>query len=452
MMATIKGKLIDKIKDKTACIAVVGLGRVGLPTAAMFARAGYKVIGADIKKNRVQIAASPTGGQIGEPGITEIIQESVRQKKLSATTDVTEAAKKTDVIIICVQTPVTRRKHTNLAYLERACEAIGRGLSRRKLVIVESTVPPGTSENLIARVLEQKSGLKCGKDFWLACCPETMAPGSFLREFVENPRIIGGHNEESAYIASELLKTVTDTEIATTDCTTAEVSKLVGNTFRDVNIAFANELALICEQIGVDVKEVIKLATMHPRARNIHQPGPGVGGPCLIKDSYLLLHSVKQSKFRSRVIKSSRELNNRMPLHITKLVVRALKEVGKVPERSKVAVLGVAYKGDIDDTTASPSRKIILEMKRLQSEITVFDPYSNETFGARKAETIEEAVRGTDCMIIATDHRVFREIKLNSVKALMGDRPVIVDGRRILNPEEAKKQGFRYFGTGYIDV
>jgi len=450
MMASSKGKLVDRIRDRTACITVVGLGRVGLPTAAVFAGAGYQVTGADVKKDRVNAIALSKGLQIGEPGIANVIRKSVRRKNLTATTDVLEAAKQADVVIICVQTPATHDKLTNLTHLREACQAIGQGLAKHKLIIVESTVPPGTTKNLVATTLQEKSGLKCGEDFWLACCPETMAPGRFLKEFVENPRIIGGYDEESAYIACELLKRVTKTEIALTDCTTAEVSKLVGNTFRDVNIAFANELALICEQIGVDVKEVIRLATMHPRTRNIHQPGPGVGGPCLIKDPYLLLQSVKKRGFRSRVIRSSRELNNEMPHHIVDLSVTALREIHKDPEGARIAVLGVAYKGDIDDATASPAVEIIKKLKRMGSDVVVFDPYCGETFGAIRAGSIEEATKGSDCIIIVTDHKMFTGMKLSEVKALMNRNPIIVDSRRILNPKEVVKQGFRYLGIGYI--
>lgn len=446
-----KTDLANKIRLKKARIAVVGLGRVGLPTATIFANNGYQVIGADVKKDRVNIVVSPLKYRIREPGLGELVEKVVRKKNLRATTNVAKAVKEADVIIICVQTPITSDKHPNLTYLQKACENVAQGLSQGKLIIVESTVPPGTTRNLIAKILEE-SGLKCGEDFWLVCCPETMAPGKFLREFVENPRIVGGYNRESANIASELLRMVVKGEIAVTDCTSAEVSKLVGNTFRDVNIAFANELSIICEQIGVDVKEVIRLASMHPRTRNIHVPGPGVGGPCLIKDPYLLLHSVEESDFRSKVIKASRELNEQMPHHIVELVVRALREVGKDVEKSKISVLGVAYKGEVDDVTASPAGKIIHDMMRLRSRVTVFDPYSEETFGAKRAETLMEAVEGADCIVVATDHKMFEEIELDKVKALMNENSVIVDSRRVLNPIEAKKQGFRYLGTGYIDT
>lgn len=451
-MATSKEKLTEKIKEKTARIVVVGLGRVGLPTAAIFANTGYKVIGADVKNDRVNVVVWPRKYHVREPGLGELVEKVVRMKNLRATTNVATAVNDADIIIICVQTPITGDSHPNLTYLQKACETVAQGLSQGKLIIVESTVPPGTTRNFIAKILETESRLKCGENFWLACSPETMAPGNFLREFVENPRIVGGYNRESANIASELLRMVVKGEVTITDCTSAEVSKLVGNTFRDVNIAFVNELSIICEQIGVDVKEIIRLARMHPRTKNIHVPGPGVGGPCLIKDPYLLLHSVKESNFRSKVIKSSRELNDQMPHHIVELVVRVLREVGKDVKKSKVAVLGVAYKGEVDDATASPAGKIIHELTRLKSRVTVFDPYSVETFGAKRAEALKEAVEGTDCIVVATDHKMFEEMELDKVKVLMNKNPVIVDSRRILKPKEAKKQGFRYFGTGYIDI
>lgn len=447
-----KTDLKMKIRQRKALIAVVGLGRVGLPTAAIFADIGYKVIGADVKKDRVQMIGSRQKCRGGEQGLGELLERAVLKKNLRSTTNVAKAVKDADVVIICVQTPITQRNHPNLTHLRKACEVVAQSLSKGKLIIVESTIPPGTTKNVIAPILEEGSGLKCGDDFWLACCPETMAPGNFLKEFAENARVVGGYNAESTNLTAYFLNMVTTAEIAKTDSTSAEMSKLVGNTFRDVNIAFANELSIICEQVGVDVNEVIRLASTHPRTRNIHTPGPGVGGPCLIKDPYLLLHATKGSNFRSRVIICSRELNDQMPFHIVDLVIRALKEVDKVPRKSRIAILGVAYKGDVDDATASPAGKIIQELKRSKARVTVFDPYSDETFGAKKAPTINEAVKNADCCVVVTDHKMFKEIRLDAVRALMNKNPVIVDGRRILNPKEAKEKGFIYFGIGYTDV
>jgi UDP-N-acetyl-D-mannosaminuronic acid dehydrogenase len=447
-MKVSKEKLIKKIKEKTARIAVVGLGRVGLPTAAVFANAGYRVTGADINKERVNVI-SLAKCPFKESGLNELIERVVRKGTLKATTDTVQAVREADIAVVCVQTPVTEDKKPNLTYLRTACEAVAEGLSKGKLVVVESSVPPGAMKNLVAITLERGSGLKCGEDFWLVYCPETMAPGKALQEFVENPRVVGGYNLGSAQIAVELFGMVSKGKIAITDCMSAEVAKLAGNTFRDVNIAFANELALICEQIGVDVMEVIRLVSMHPRAKNVHRPGCGVGGPCLIKDPYLLLHLAKEKGFESRVIESSREVNAQMPDHTVKLIIKALNEAGKNVKNSKVAVLGSAYKGEVDDATDTPAERIIRNLMELGAKVVVYDPYSDEGFGAEKAQDLMKAVEGADCIVTATDHEIFRDLDLREIKVLMTESPVIVDGRRIVNPKKAKNQKFRYSGIGY---
>jgi len=447
-MTVSKEKLTEKIREKTARIGVVGLGRVGLPTAAMFAHAGYHVTGADVNKERINVISSMKC-PFKESGLNELIETVVKKGKLKATTDSVQAVREADMAIICVQTPVTEDKKPNLTYLQTACEAVAKGLSKGKLVVVESSVPPGTMKNLVARTLEGGSGLTCGEDFWLVYCPETMASGRALQEFVENPRVVGGYNSESAQIATELFGMISKGKIAITDCLSAEVAKLAGNTFRDVNIAFVNELALICEQIGVDVMEVIKLVSMHPRTKNVHRPGCGVGGPCLTKDPYLLLRSVKENEFESKVIQSSREMNDRMPDHVVKRVIRALKKAGKDIKNLKIAVLGCAYKGEVDDATASPAEKIIYKLIDSGAKVVVYDPYSKETFGAEKARDIMEAIEEADCVVIATNHKVFRELELEKIKMLMGENPVIVDCVRVVDSKRAKKDGFLYCGTGY---
>jgi UDP-N-acetyl-D-mannosaminuronic acid dehydrogenase len=443
-----KEKLIKKIREKTAPIAVVGLGRVGLPTAAMFAHAGYHVTGADINKERVNVISSMKC-PFTESGLNELIERVVKKRKLKATTDTVQAVREADVAIVCVQTPVTEDKKPDLTYLQTASEAVAEGLSKGKLVVVESSVPPGTMKNLVARTLEEESGLRCGEDFWLVYCPETMAPGRALQEFVENPRVVGGYNLESAQIATELFRMIAKGKTAITDCMSAEVAKLAGNTFRDVNIAFVNQLSLICERIGVDVMEVIRLVSMHPRTKNIHRPGCGVGGPCLTKDPYLLLSSVKEKRFESEVIQSSREMNDQVPYHVVEVVIRALKKAGKDVKNSKIGVLGSAYKGEVDDATASPAEKIIYKLMDLGAEIVVYDPYSEETFGAEKAMNVMDAIERADLVVIATDHKMFRELELETIKMLMSEKPVIVDCVRVVDFKRAKKDGFLYCGTGY---
>jgi len=442
-----KKKLIDKIRRRKAYLAIVGLGHVGLTTATMFADAGFQTLGVDIKREIVEMVSSGES-YIKEPGLDESLRKSVKEGKLEATTNTVQAMKEADVGIVCVQTPVTESREPNQTYVQNACEAIAQGLSKGKLVVIVSTVSPGTTRGLVANTLEKGSGLRCGEDFWLVHCPERIAVGNTLQDFVENVRIVGGFDPESAEVAVELFKIVTKGRILTTDCTSAEIAKVAENTFRDVNIAFANELALVCEQIGVDVMEVIRLANTHPRV-NIHKPGCGVGGPCLTKDPYLLLHPVKERGFRSQIVEPSRILNDYMPDHTARLVVEALEKAGKDIEKSKIAVLGVAYKGEVGDARDSPAERIVGKLAELGAEVVTYDPYCQESFGARKTKDVLEAVTGADCLVLVTSHKMFHELNLKKIQVLMKKKPIIVDGRRIVNPVEARKKGFMYAGVGY---
>ncbi|MEM3766335.1 MAG: nucleotide sugar dehydrogenase [Candidatus Bathyarchaeia archaeon] len=230
-----------------------------------------------------------------------------------------------------------------------------------------------------------------------------------------------------------------------TDAQTAEIAKLAENTFRDINIAFANQLALICEQHGVDVTEVIKLANTHPRV-NIHMPGPGVGGPCLPKDPYLLISKSKPTDHD--IVKTARKINDYMPKHIVNLIAKALKNAGKTVKNSKIAILGTAYKANVDDPRLSPTEPIIRKLISLNATVSVYDPRCSQSFGAKKANSLHEAVKGADCLTIITDHTEFKNLNLQEIKALMADKPAIIDGRRIINPKEAERLGFLYYGIG----
>jgi len=444
----LKTELINKVRNRNAKIAVIGLGYVGLPAAAVFADAGFPVAGVDIK-NEIVETVSQGKSDVKEPGLNDLLRKVIIKGKLKATTKTVKAVKKADITIICVQTPLNKRKQPNLEYLKKACKKVAAGLSKGKLVIVESTVPPGTTKNMVRTILEKTSGLRCGEDFWLVHCPERILPGNALKELTENSRIIGGYTKDSSEIAFELYKRITQGTLLITDCTSAEIAKLSENAFRDVNIAFANELALICEEVGVDVQEAIALANTHPRVK-IHSPGCGVGGPCLPKDPCLLLHPVARKKAKFGVMKPSRELNDYMPNHTVQLVIQALKRNGKAPEKSKVALLGLSYKGNSNDARNSPAERIIHGLTAQGIEIVVYDPLCEENFGSAKARNISEAVHKVDCIVVTTDNEMFKKLDLKKVRALTNDKPVIVDGRRIINPSEAKKHGFYYVGIGYF--
>lgn len=438
--------LLTKIKEKRTRLAVIGLGHVGLPVASVFASRGYSVIGTDIRKEVVD-AISSLKLDTHEPGLGDMTERAVKTGKLKTSVDTIAAAKQADIVLVCVQTPLVESGRPDLRYLKSATRKIAKGLSKGNLVVVVSTVPPGTMKNLVAEILEQESGLKCSHDFWLAYSPERILPGNAIQELVENDRLVGGFDSRSAELAAELFKTVTRGKIPLTDVLSAELAKLAENTFRDVNIAFANELALICEKMGADVLEVIRLANTHPRV-TIHKPGCGVGGPCLTKDPYLLLHPTGGTKLRSPLIEHSRKVNDHMATHIADLVVEALKQAGKKAENSKITVLGAAYKAEVADTTDSPSERITHSLLKIGADVTIYDPYTAENFGAKAAKDVENALNGADCLVIATDHNAFKRLDLEKAKSLMHTPPIIVDGKRIIDPRKAEAQGFIYYGVG----
>lgn len=439
-------KLLRRIRANTAQITVVGLGQVGLPTAVLFANAGYGVVGVDAREELVQAIAS-SKLPFGEPGIENLLERVLGTGKLRLATSVAEATRIADVIIVCVQTPVTETREPDLAYLRNACEVLGSNLAPGRLVVIESTVPPGTTDGMVAKILEKRSGLKCGTGFWLAHCPERIAPGNGIDEFTRTTRVVGGVDTWSSQAATDLFRRVTQGEVITTRSVSAEVAKLAENTFRSVNIAFANELAVLCEAVGVDVAEVIRLANSHPRV-NIHNPGPGVGGPCIPKDPSLLIYAAKEEGLDLKVVRAAQLVNETMPRHVSELVLSALEHVGKRNGRPKVCILGTAYKAGVSSAQHSPAEKVIKELMRWGADVVVYDPHCEETFGARKAESLSNAARGADCVVILTDHDEYRAIDLSVLRGLINGRAVIVDARRILNPREVTKSGIFYVGVG----
>ena len=442
MKESVSDTLLEMIEKKEAKIAVFGLGAIGLPTAALFASLGFQVTGIDVNSKIVrQINEGKL--QTREFGLQTLVIEMRQKGLLSAVVKPSEALTEADIVIICVQTPLDKQRNADLSFLQKACEGIAQVLKRNKLVVIQSTVPPKTTTTLVIPILEQESQLKCGVDFWLVYCPERMAPGNGLCDLAANPRLIGAYDSKSAALGSALFKVANDGRLMVTDILSAEVAKLAENTFRYVNIAFANELALICRQVGVDAQEVIKLANTHPRVK-IHQPGCGAGGPCLSKDTHLLLSSAGPTTFGASVLPAAIKVNNFMPVYVVKLASEALSRIGKRLDGSRVAVFGTAYKGGVNDSRNSPSEGIIRELSRKKAKIVTFDPHCAESFGAEKAGTEIEAVKGADCIIIATDHKEFYKLDLAKMKRVMNDNPIIVDCKRIINCALARSLGFDY--------
>lgn len=423
-------------------VAVLGLGYVGLPTAVVFAHRGYRVIGIDVDVGKVQ-AVNAGRSYIREPGLDEMLKDAVARGALSATTDAASAVERSDAVIIAVPTPV-KNGIADLTYLREAVDAVKRGIHKDLLVVIESTIPPGTTTNIVKPALEE-TGMKVGRDIYLAHVPERIAPGKAVEELLNAPRVIGGADPNSTEKALQLYSGV-NPRLLPTDATTAEFVKLAENTYRDLNIAFANLLAVMAEKLGIDVYEAIKLANTHPRV-NIHMPGAGVGGPCLTKDPYMLASTTPEF-WGAELIKLARKINNYMPTHTVEIVKKALADTGLTVDKARIAVLGAAYKGGVDDTRESPARHITQQLLAEGADVAVYDPYAAETFGARRADTLEDAARGADALVIVTDHPEFKNLNLAKLAELMRHR-IVVDGRRVVEPQDAARHGFAYYGVGY---
>ena len=414
-------------------VCVLGLGYIGLPTASILATNGFKVVGVDVNE-KVLDKVRQGEPHIKEPGLKTLVEAAVRSGNLV----VRSRPEPADAFIIAVPTPVTADKKADLGFVKAAAESILPILCAGNLVVLESTCPPGTTKGFLLPILAQ-SGLKVGEELYVAYCPERVLPGKILKELVENDRVIGGINLESAEKARQLYSTFVEGEILLTDATTAEMVKLMENTYRDVNIALANEFALICEELGIDVWEAIELANRHPRV-HIHNPGPGVGGHCIPIDPWFI---VEKAPHRARLIKLSREINDHQPYHVLDIILQLTKGVSS----PKVAILGVSYKGNVDDTRESPALVLIQLLKEQGYSVAAHDPYVQEF--EYELVSIEEAFRGADCAVVMADHDQYRFLEPESIGKLMRQRQVL-DTRGVLNAMAWRNASFhvKILGSG----
>jgi UDP-N-acetyl-D-mannosaminuronic acid dehydrogenase len=401
-------------------LCVIGLGYIGLPTAVMFASHGLDVIGVDINKEVVD-GLNNGALHVDEPNIYETFKQALDSGKLRIKTS-PEAA---DAFIIAVPTPFTPTKMCDLSYVISAAESIVPHLKKGDLVILESTVAPKTTEDVVMPILA-KSGFEVGEEIYLAHCPERVLPGKIMYELTHNNRIIGGINEISTRKAAELYSVFVEGELLYTDATTAEMSKLMENTFRDVNIALANELAKICDKIGINTWEVIKLANKHPRV-NIHSPGPGVGGHCLAVDPYFIIEKAPEE---TKLISMAREINNNMPEYVVSKVDELLYYNVAAP---KIAVLGITYKGNTNDLRESPAVEIVDMLINKGYDVMVNDPHASCKRFAMAG--LEDAVKDADCMLILADHDEFKHMDIANITSTMKQK-IIFDTKNCIENSE----------------
>jgi UDP-N-acetyl-D-mannosaminuronic acid dehydrogenase len=427
-------------------ICVVGMGYVGIPVALLVADSGFECAGIEISKEKVASlnrGEYPIEGE--EPGIPELLKKAVASGKFKATADYS-ACKDSDIIIICVQTPFYPDRHEpNYSYLKSAVESVGANMKKGALVIIESTIAPGTMKNVVIPILE-KGGRKAGKDFGLVHCPERVTPGRLIKNLTGMDRIVGSIDSASTEKAIDLYEHFIKAKLHPVDMTTAEIVKTAENTYRDVEIAFANELAIVCERLGVDFYRVRELVNTAPY-RHVHLPGVGVGGHCIPKDPWLLMYGVGEP--RPKLFETARNINDSMPAHTLGLVKETLKKAKKELKGAKVAMLGITYMEESDDMRNAPGLVLHELLAKEGAEIRVCDPFAKELPGVKLIPDWREALKGADCILVVTAHSAFKEIreKLPEARKLVLT-PVIVDGRKLFAREECERAGFSFVGIG----
>lgn len=398
-------KLEGRIASREALCGVVGLGYVGLPLAVEFAKAGYHVVGFDISE-RVVCGVNSGTSHVGDVS-SAVVRALVGEGLLEATTDFARLAE-CDAISICVPTPLSKTKDPDVSYVVSAAEAVARTLRAGQLVVLESTTYPGTTRELVLPKLE-RTGLVVGRDFFVCFSPERVDPGNRQWQTKNTPKVIGGITERCLEVGVALYSRVMDRVVPVSSTEAAELTKLLENTFRAVNIALVNEMAQVSDRLGVDVWEVIEAAATKPFGFMKFQPGPGIGGHCIPLDPYYLAWKMKTLNYKTRMVELAGEINSEMPQFVVSKVQDALNEHGKAVRGSRVLVLGVAYKKDIDDVRESPALDVIRLLEEKGAEVVYHDPYVMELKGElegrpQRVELTAAELDRADVVVIATDH------------------------------------------------
>ena len=406
-MSVLKQQLLDKINNKTAKVGVVGLGYVGLPLAVEKAHAGYQTIGFDVQDKKVNMV-NEGKNYIGDV-VDETLKKLVEDGSLRATTDFS-FVKDVDTICICVPTPLDLYKQPDLSYVISSTKSVAEYLHKGMLVILESTTYPGTTEEVLKPILEE-SGLKCGEDFFLAFSPERVDPGNKQYNTKNTPKVVGGCSADCTEVAAALYRNILEGDIHTVSSpAVAEMEKILENTFRNINIGLANEMAILCNRMGIDVWEVIDAAKTKPYGFMPFYPGPGLGGHCIPLDPFYLEWKAKEYDYHTRLIETSGEINDSMPEFVLDNVMKILNKHKKALNGAKVLLMGVAYKNDIDDYRESPAFKVIELLEKNGADLMVNDPYCPVSkYKDKTYHSVDwtEVIDDADIVIITTNHSCY---------------------------------------------
>lgn len=427
--------------SKLKRVAVIGLGYVGLPLALLADSKGYDVIGIDLNLNKIKALSEKSL----PPPLTEDrkLAAALKKSSLNVTSDF-NVLKSRDIIVVCVPTPVHKNHLPDLVPVEKACESIARNLQKGQLIVLESTVNPGVCDEIVIPMLEKISGLKAGKDFFLAHCPERINPGDPKWTVKNIPRVVGGFDDGSLQRAAAFYRSIIEATIKEMgSLKEAEAVKIVENSFRDVNIAFVNELAMSFSKLDIDVVNVINGAATKPFAFMAHYPGAGVGGHCIPVDPYYLIDYAKKNGFAHKFLSLAREINEGMPQFTIELLEKALKKDGKKLKKAKIAVLGISYKPNVGDSRESPSFEIIELLEKKGAHVRTYDPYVPDKSNAKN---FHEATLGADAVIVATAHKEFTQLAPRDF-INRGVR-IVIDGRNCLDEAGFEISDINYRGIG----
>ena len=444
-------EIINSIQERKLSVCVIGLGRIGLPTAISFANAGLNTFGIDIDTELISKIKSNNFPLKDEPGYGFIFESVIKEGKLKVSTNFEDIITKSDIIILTLPTPINNQNVPDYSAITTVGKQLHDLIDKGTIIIVESTIEPGFIENTLVKILEgEDKKNRVGKDFGLGVCPETANPGQIKNDFENLPRLVGAVDNKTKTIITEIYNHVFPVEIiAMKDCKTANAVKLTTNVFRDLNIAFVNELAILFEKVGINIVDVLNAAKTKYNFQ-VHYPGPGVGGPCLPVNSYQMINLAKTWGFETlQMADISRKINESMPDHVIELLKDAFKEKEQNIENSNILVLGISYKPDVKDIQLSPAEPIISKLKELKTNISIYDPYFKNqlVFGINTESEFLSKVSKSDAIIIITGHKEFYNIDPEFLKSKMRGT-IIIDSKYVINQDSAKKVGLIYRGIG----
>lgn len=434
------------VKDKKSIICVMGLGYVGLPTALHFAQKGFRVYGFDVDKKKIDVLQK---NQLPfyDVGLEENFQKALATKNITFHDD-PSCIKNCHISLVIVPTPVNNQKVPDLSYIVNAGEFIGNNYTDNHIVVLESTVYPGVTDEILGPTIEKYSGKKADQDFHLAYVPERYNPGDEKHTLSKVKRVIGANSPVVGKILHNLYSSIVeipDGIVMVHNTKTAEAAKVIENTQRDLNIALMNEIALICERLGIDSIEVINAAATKWNFIK-YTPGAGVGGHCLPHDPYYLTSKAKELGYNPEIILAGRRLNDWMPYHMTELIQDGLNKIEKSVKGSKIIILGASYKENTGDLRSAPSEIVVKNLLSKGAEIVLIDPYVfgvNEIWGCKLYKTLQEApIHNADAIALMTFHDVFSDDLLLTIRKQLGEKVVLIDGRRKIDPSKVNNDYF----------